>query len=92
MIESQVVNRWKAEGKTEGLAEGEAKGKVEGAAGMLVQLLRKKFRVEPPADLVAVIEACQDPRQLAQWQDAALDAATLEDFRRAVEATHRNGV
>ncbi|MBL8793521.1 MAG: hypothetical protein JNM56_06435 [Planctomycetia bacterium] len=79
MIESQVVNRWKAEGK------------AEGAATMLVQLLRKKFRVEPPADLVAAIAACQDPRQLAQWQDAALDAATLEDFRRVVESAHRNG-
>ena len=87
MIESQVVNRWKAEGE----AKGKAEGKAEGAATMLVQLLRKKFRVEPAADLVAAIAACQDSRQLAQWQDAALDAATLEDFRRVVESAHRNG-
>jgi len=78
-IESQVVNRWKAEGK------------AEGAATMLVQLLRKKFHIGPPADLAAVIEACKDSGQLAQWLGAALDAATLDDFRRVVEAAHRNG-
>ncbi|MBL8796361.1 MAG: hypothetical protein JNM56_20855 [Planctomycetia bacterium] len=87
MVESQVVNRWKAEAKAEGLAE----GKAEGAADMLLQLLRKKFRVELPAELLAYVASCKDSGLLAQWLDAALDAASLDAFRRAIEETHRNG-
>ena len=78
MRESQVVSKWRAEGQ----AEGESKA----MRSALLRLLRVRFPVELPGDLVAKVEAMTDLDELNRWFDAALTATTLEEFRAAVRS------
>jgi hypothetical protein len=78
MIQSQQVLEWMAEGKAEGLAEGTAKTK----RGDILRSLGLRFG-SVPADLAGAVNAATDLSQLEQWFDAAVTAASLEDFRRA---------
>jgi hypothetical protein len=73
MVQSQVVMEW--------IAEGEIKGQSK----MLLRQLAKKFPPGVPADLVATIQGCKDGEQLSRWSEALIDAATLDDFRRAMQ-------
>ncbi len=66
--------------------EGEEKGKLKGRVASLTRLLRRKFPPGPPADLLAMIESCPDANLLDHWLDAAVDAKTLDEFRRAITA------
>lgn len=74
MIESQVVLEWINQGKVASRAED------------LLRLLQKRFPPGAPVDLAAAIKASQDPETLSRWFDAALDADTLDDFRKALSA------
>jgi hypothetical protein len=74
MVESQVVLEW--------INQGKASSRVED----LLRLLQKRFPPGAPADVTAAIKASKDPEQLSRWFDAALDAATLDDFRKAMNA------
>ncbi len=85
MRESPVVQEWKAEARREGLQEGKREGKLEGRReGMrdtLLRILQKRFGAIP-VDLTTAIRAGTDITQLEAWTDAALTAASLDDFRR----------
>jgi hypothetical protein len=93
MRESEVVAGWQAEARAEGETEGEARGEAKGEAkgevkasrAKLVRVLQHRFPSNLPADLTATIAAQTDPRILDRWFEAALDAATLEDFRKQME-------
>ena len=80
MRDSQVVQEWIAEGEIKGKIKGEIKGEIKA----LLRLLEKKFPPGAPADLAGIIQACTEQTQLAHWLDAAIDAASLDDFRRAI--------
>jgi hypothetical protein len=70
MIESQQVLEW--------IAEGEIKGEIKS----LLRLLQRKFPPGPPEDLVSLIQSCTETSLVARWFDAAIDAQSLDDFRR----------
>lgn len=90
--QSQQVLEWQAEaekrgivkGEAKGKAEGKAEGKVEGEAKALLRLLERRFSMLVPADLATTIQATRDIAQLDRWFDAAIDVATLDEFRRSV--------
>jgi hypothetical protein len=78
--ESQVVLEWQAKAR----AEGGAAGQAEALRAKMLHLVRSRFGVEPPADLVAAVQAQADPVTLDRWFDLALDSPSLEAFRAAV--------
>jgi predicted transposase YdaD len=90
-VESPLVAGWlaearaegkiegKAEGKIEGKAEGKMEGKAEGKVEAILRVLRKRFG-ELPERLTASVRACADVDRLDRGLDAALDAATLDQF------------
>jgi hypothetical protein len=61
----------------------EAKGEVRGRAQSLLRLLEKKFPSGLPTSLAARIQASANGVEIAHWFDAAIDARSLDDFRRA---------
>ena len=84
VLEWQAVaeQRGRAEGRAEGRTEGRAEGRAEGGAESLLRLLGRRFSAPVPPDLATTIRASKDTTQLDQWFDAAITAASLEDFRR----------
>jgi hypothetical protein len=71
-----------AQGKAEGVAQGKAEGKVQGRADVLLRTLGKRFGPVPP-DVAAAVRACADVTALDAWIDHALDATSLEQFRKS---------
>jgi hypothetical protein len=69
MIESKLVNQWKAEAAVK--AKGES----------VVELLEARFGSLPP-ELTAAIRACTQLETLCRWTRLAGKAASVEDFRR----------
>jgi hypothetical protein len=78
MTESQQVLEW--------IAQGEVKGELKGTIASLFRLLHKKFPPGPPPELVSLIQSCDDLKLATRWLDAAIDAASFDDFRRAITA------
>jgi hypothetical protein len=74
MTESQQVLEW--------MAQGEVKGEIKA----LLLLLHKKFPPGPSPDLVSFLQSCKDSTLVTRWLAAAIDAASLDDFHRAVGA------
>jgi hypothetical protein len=72
MVESQQVLEWMAEAE------------IKARANDVLRLLEKKFPPGAPADLKAIIQACTDLNRLGNWFDAAIDATSLDAFRKAV--------
>lgn len=72
MRDSQVVAEWITEGK------------IEGKVGAILRLLEKRFPPGAPAQVATVIKASTDVEQLNRWFDAAIDAASLEQFQQAM--------
>jgi hypothetical protein len=73
----------------ESLAESEQRGERLGALRerqqTLIRLLRHKFS-EVPEAVVRRIEATEDPERLSGWLDPLLDAGTLAEVERVLEA------
>jgi hypothetical protein len=78
MTESQQVLEW--------IAEGEAKGERKNKVAYLLRVLQRKFPPGPPPELVSIIQSTTDSTLLTRWFDAAFDAQSLDDFRRAMTA------
>jgi flagellar biosynthesis/type III secretory pathway protein FliH len=93
MEQSQQVLEWQAEaekrgvarGKAEGKAEGQAEGKADGKADSVLWLLERRFSRPPPAVLAAAIAGTTDLARLDHLLDLAMDANSLEEFRRAAQ-------
>jgi hypothetical protein len=96
---STVVEGWqakaRAEGEARGRAEGEARGRAEGEArgraqmlelvrSLLLAEIRTRLQLEPPAELVAAVEAQNDPEVLRRWFCQAMQLTTLEEVRAAI--------
>ena len=77
MIESTIVNEWKAEARR----EGERKGELKGAAAGVLRCLRTRFG-PVPTDVAQSLNACADMARLATFFDAALKEVSFDDFRR----------
>ncbi len=80
MGESQVVNEWRAEGRT----EGRATGLLEARLADLLHVLEVRFSTAVPSEVKTVIEGSTDPDELSRWLDLALTAKSLEEFRAAL--------
>jgi hypothetical protein len=74
MRDSQVVQEW--------IAEGEIIGEIKA----LLRLLEKKFPPGAPAELKETINKSTNLDQLKRWFDAAIDAGSLDEFRRVVSS------
>ncbi len=72
MRDSQVVAEWITEGK------------IEGKVGDILRLLEKRFPPGAPTEVAATIKASTNIEQLNRWFDAAIDAASLDEFRQAM--------
>ena len=77
MTESTIVNEWKAEARR----EGERKGELKGAAAAVLRCLRSRFGAVPE-EVPQSVNSCADVARLETLHDAALTAASLDDFRR----------
>jgi hypothetical protein len=75
MWQSQVIKGWRDQGALEDRRES------------IVQLLRARFSVELPADLVRQISQTTDLATLKRWFDAAITAPSLEAFGATLKAT-----
>jgi hypothetical protein len=70
---------WKSDGRAEGLAEGMAMGMLEARREDLLKVARVRFGTVPH-DVTYAIRGAADIDQLGRWLDAALVAATVEQF------------
>ena len=68
----------KAEGRVEGRAEGRAEGRVEGRAGMLLDLLARRFG-EVPATVTARIQRETNEARLVAWAERLFMVRTPEE-------------
>jgi predicted transposase YdaD len=84
-IERLAKAEGRAEGKAEGRVDGRAEGKAEGKADTLLQILELRLTTEVPADLAVTVRATRDLRQLERWVDVALQANSLDEFRRLAQ-------
>lgn len=76
VIESPVVEKWKAQWKAEGLVEGKRQD--------LLDILNARFPGTLPKPLTDAIAAQDDPDVLAGWLIKAAVAATLKEVRAAI--------
>ena len=81
VIESTIVNEWKAEARREGFEKGELKGERRAKAETLLRLIQKRHG-GMPEDLGNAIRGCEDTAKLDAWIDATVTASSLDDFRR----------
>jgi hypothetical protein len=82
VTEPQQILEWIDQGRTEGRAEGRA----EGEANALLRLLDKRFPPGLSEEVRGTIRAAKDLQQLQRWFDLAVDADSLDNFRRAAGA------
>lgn len=76
MLESSIVDEWRAEGRAEGM--------VEAWRDNLLRVLQFRFPASVPVVLEAAIQSQTDRDKLSAWFDAALRVASLEEFRAVV--------
>jgi hypothetical protein len=77
MWQSQVIRRWRDQGRQE--------GRLEEKRSAVRTVLQERFGVEVPAGLAQLIDQTTDLDTLSSWFRAALAAASLDDFRAAVQ-------
>ena len=65
-----------------GEEKGRAEGKMEGRIETLLQILERRFAAKVPSDLAAAIRSTTDLAHLERLVDLALEADSLEHFRR----------
>ncbi|HTU20397.1 MAG TPA: hypothetical protein VMG10_20200 [Gemmataceae bacterium] len=94
MEASPVVLEWLAQaqaftsGREEGRAEGLAEARAESCAvfrEILLLTVQKRFQVDPPADLVAVVQNQTELAVFRRWLKLSIYASSLEEFRVALE-------
>jgi hypothetical protein len=51
----------------------------------LLRALEKRCKAAVPGDVADLIENTSDMDRLTRWFDAALDASTYDDFRKAIQ-------
>jgi hypothetical protein len=56
-------------------------GRLEEKREDILELLRGKFKQEPPADLAERIRQCEDLAQLRDWFTTAVNSETMSVFR-----------
>lgn len=77
MLESTIVNKWKAEAYREGYEKGYRKAMTSGI------LLRLQIQYGcGPKDLAKGVHACEGVANLDAWFDAVFASSSLDDFRR----------
>ncbi len=76
MGESAIANEWRTEGRTEGQREAQRKN--------LLRVLELRFPKKLPNDVVTAVTAESDTVKLEAWLDAAVIAATPDEFRAAM--------
>jgi hypothetical protein len=74
METSDVVMEWQAEAK------------VETQRAVILRALERLCKAPVPADVAQAVRATTDLATLSRWFDAALDAATYDDFRAAIKS------
>jgi hypothetical protein len=72
MQESQIVKEWKTEAVRRAKQED------------ILRILALRFKAETPADLAERVREQEDTAALTRWLDAAVTAATLDEFRAAL--------
>jgi hypothetical protein len=77
MVQSKLVAGWREEGRQEGRAEARRED--------LLKLLRRKFPDQSLGELTQLLQQQKDPRILDGWVDIALDAASADAFRAAIQ-------
>ena len=80
------MTRIERRGREQGRAEGEAKGRAEGQVKMLLRALEARFQTAIPEELAARIRDTTDLNLVEQWFDWTLEAASLDDFQRRMQA------
>ena len=81
VMESTIVNEWKAEARREGFEKGEIKGKRLAKVEMLLRVIQKRYG-GVPEDLGRAIRATEDTAKLDAWIDATVTPSSLDEFRR----------
>lgn len=74
--ESQVILRWKREGKQEGL--------LEARQADLISVLEARLQIALPPELRNAIEGTNDLATLSRWLKNAATASSLDEFRAAL--------
>ena len=69
-----------------GLERGRAEGRAEGQVKMLLRALEARFQTAIPEELAARIRDTTDLNLVEQWFDWTLEAASLDDFQRRMQA------
>jgi hypothetical protein len=72
MTESQVVNEW--------ISQGKLAGELKASREILLHILQRKFPGLVPEDVSRFISQQDSLPLLADWLDAALTAASIEEF------------
>ena len=83
---TRIERRGREQAHAEGRAEGEAKGRAEGQVKMLLRALEARFQTAIPEELAARIRDTTDLNLVEQWFDWTLEAASLDDFQRRMQA------
>jgi hypothetical protein len=73
MGESQVVNRWRAQGE------------VRARRAVLLRMLQKRYPGSVSQDVVQMVEQQADAAVLDRWLDAVMDSPTFEEFVKALK-------
>jgi hypothetical protein len=73
VFESQVILGWQREARQD--------QEVKTTQRILLRVLRVRFQAEAPEDLKRAVEGTTDLKMLSRWFDAAVTAASLDDFR-----------
>jgi hypothetical protein len=65
--------------------EAERRGRLQERRDALLQILRRRFKEEPPQDLAQLIQQTKDLEPLSRWTDHAWEASSLEEFRSRIQ-------
>ena len=80
--EARALARGRLEGEAKGKMEGEIEGRRQALHSMLMRVLKKRWKQEPPADLIQRIEAEENEAKLQSWMDEAVTAKSFAAFRK----------
>ncbi|WPL14160.1 DUF4351 domain-containing protein [Thiorhodovibrio litoralis] len=76
-VERIGIEKGMQQGLKKGMQEGMQQGMQQGAAGVLLQLMARRFGPLDEATRARIAKA--DPDRLLEWSERILDAPTLND-------------